>query len=208
MKFYLSSYKFGDRVDELVRLRPDNLKIGHINNSRDWVGADPARARRHQEAEIAFLNDIGFQAEPLDLKHYFHRSTELKEKLETLGSIWVSGGNTFVLRMAMHLSGFDALIDWLTAREDFLYAGYSAGVCVLSDSLKPIDRVDEPNNFPYQEINSPIYSGLGVFTYSFFPHYDSDHRESVMMAEEVQRAIDNKWLFKALRDGDVLVIDG
>lgn len=207
MKFYLSSYKFGDKIEDLKRLRPSNKKIGHINNSVDWVGADPKRARKNQQSEIEFLNKIGFEAEALDLKDYFHQEDKLREKLDSLGAIWVAGGNTFVLRMAMSISGFDRIFPDLMKREDFLYGGYSAGICVLSKSLESIDMVDEPNNFPYKEINQPIYEGLGVFDYSFMPHYDSDHFESEAIGKEIQRCIDNKWLFKALRDGEVIIIE-
>ncbi|NER15109.1 type 1 glutamine amidotransferase-like domain-containing protein [Leptobacterium flavescens] len=207
MKYYLSSYKFGNQIKELKRLIPQNNKIGHINNSRDWVGADPERVNKHQQEEIELLNEIGFKAEPLDLKEYFNKTEELKSKLNSLGGIWVSGGNTFVLRMAMKLSGFDRIFKELITRNDFLYGGYSAGICILSDSLKSIDIVDDPNNFPYKGINKPIYEGLGVFNYSFMPHYDSDHFESEAIGKEIQRCIDNKWLFKALRDGEVIIVE-
>jgi len=207
MRYYLSSYKFGDKVDDLKRLQSANKRLGHINNSRDWVGADPKRAAAHQLAEINFLNELGFEAESLDLKNYFGKEKALTEKLASLGALWVSGGNTFVLRQAMRLSGFDNLFRTLSQRKDFLYGGYSAGICVLSDTLKPIDIVDDPNNFPYQGIDKVIYEGLGIFNYSFMPHYDSDHFESVAIGKEIQRCIDNKWLFKALRDGDVMIIE-
>jgi len=206
MKYYLSSYKFGDKVEELKRLQSANKKLGHINNSRDWVGADPKRALKHQTAEIKFLNELGFEAESLDLKTYFGKEKVLAKKLNSLGAIWVSGGNTFVLRQAMRLSGFDKLFSSLRSRKDFLYGGYSAGICILSNTLKPIDMVDDPNNFPYQGIDIAIYEGLGIFDYSFMPHYDSDHPESADIEKEIQRCINNKWLFKALRDGDVLII--
>ncbi|MDO5969946.1 Type 1 glutamine amidotransferase-like domain-containing protein [Flavivirga aquimarina] len=192
MKYYLSSYKFGNKIEELKELIPKNNKIGHINNSRDWVGSDSERANKDQQEEIELLNKIGFKAEPLDLKEYFDKTDELNIKLTSLGGIWVSGGNTFVLRMAMKLSGFDEIFEKLINREDFLYGGYSAGICVLSESLKSIEIVDDSNNFPYKGINEPIYEGLGVFNYSFMPHYDSDHFESEAIGKEIQKCIDNK----------------
>lgn len=207
MKYYLSSYKFGDHAEDLKRLQSSNKKLGHINNSRDWVGADPKRALKHQLEEMNFLDSLGFQSEVLDLKDYFDKEKALQEKLNSLGALWVSGGNTFVLRQAMKLSGFDNLFPALNQQKDFLYGGYSAGICILSDTLKPIDRVDDPHNFPYQGIDKVIYEGLGIFNYSFMPHYDSDHPESAAIEKEIQRCIDNKWVFKALRDGDVLIIE-
>ena len=207
MKFYLSSYKFGNEVDQLKQMIPANNKMAHIINSQDFTGSDPERRKNNQNSEIAFLNELGFAAESLNLQDYFGQTDQLANKLDSLGALWVSGGNCFVLRQAMRLSGFDQLFSNLQLREDFLYAGYSAGICVLAESLRSIDQVDDPHDFPYAGINEPIWEGLGVFPYAFMPHYDSDHRESADIAKEIQRCIDNKWLFKALRDGDVIIIE-
>lgn len=207
MKYYLSSYKFGDKIDDLKKLIPKNNKIAHINNAKDWVGADLERANKLQKDEMNVLNTLGFQSESLDLKAYFHKTEALRNKINDLGALWVSGGNAFVLRMAMQLSGFDRIFQELKDNDDFLYGGYSAGICVLSTSLKAIDQVDQPQNFPYPEITQPIYEGLGAFGYAFMPHYDSDHYESEAIGKEIQRCIDNKWLFKALRDGEVIVVE-
>lgn len=207
MKYYLSSYKFGNKTDDLKRLIPKNNKLGHINNAKDWVEADAERANKSQQKELEFLNELGFESESLDLKLYFNKTEALRDKINELGALWVSGGNCFVLRMAMKLSGFDIVFEELKNRDDFLYGGYSAGICVLSHSLKAIDQVDDPQNFPYKEITQPIYEGLGVFDYAFMPHYDSDHFESEAIDKEIQRCIDNKWLFKALRDGEAIIIE-
>src|SRR5436190_11229954 len=100
MKFYLSSYKFGNELAKLKEMLPAGSTIGHINNSRDWTTADPAIFARHQREEIEQLNQLGFVVEPLDLKNYFGKEVELREKLSQLNGVWVSGGNTFVLRQA------------------------------------------------------------------------------------------------------------
>ena len=207
MKYYLSSYKFGDKIDDLKRLIPKNNKIGHINNAQDCLGYDVERTRKSQEDQMGYLNSLGFESEPLDLRSYFYKTEALRDKISDLGALWVSGGNAFVLRMAMKLSGFDIIFQELKTRGDFLYAGYSAGICVLSKSMKAIDQVDDPHNFPYPEILRPIYEGLGVFDHAFMPHYDSNHFESEVIGKEIQRCIDNKWLFKALRDGEVIIIE-
>jgi dipeptidase E len=205
MKFYLSSYKFGNEVEKLKTMLPRGSKIGHINNARDWTDADPIRRAEHHFQEIEQLNQLGFVGGPLDLQDYFHRENELRDKLNDLNGLWVSGGNTFVLRQAMKLSGFDRIFSQLRNRKGFLYAGYSAGICILCDSLKYIENVDNPNDFPYKDNNETIWEGLGVFPYGLLPHYDSDHFESEAIGKEVQVCINNKWLFKALRDGEVIV---
>jgi len=84
-------------------------------------------------------------------------------------------------------------------------AGYSAGICVLSSSLRYLEIVDDAHNFPFEAIKQPIFEGLGIFSYALLPHYDSDHPESAAIDQEIQKCIDNKWLFKALRDGEVLI---
>jgi dipeptidase E len=207
MNFYLSSYKFGNEIERLKQMLPAGSKIGHINNSRDFTWADPEIRENYQRKEIGELQEFGFSAEPLDLKTYFNKEDLLREKISKLDGLWVSGGNTFVLRQAMRLSGFDNVFNELQTRKNFLYAGYSAGICILCDSLKYIQNVDEPNDFPYPEVKETIWEGLGVFNYGWLPHYDSDHFESAAIGNEVQACIDNKWLFKALRDGEVIIID-
>ncbi len=206
MKYYLSSYKFGNNTEQLKKMISQNNKIGHINNAVDFVGRDSDKATKNQKEEIAFLNDLGFETEVLNLQDYFGKEDKLRSKISSLGALWVCGGNTFVLRQAMRLSGFENIFNELVVKDDFLYAGYSAGICILTTSLKPIDHVDDPYNFPYKEINEPIWEGLGIFDYSFMPHYDSNHPESKDIEKEIQRCIDNKWLFKALRDGEVIII--
>lgn len=191
MNLYLSSFKFGNEYEKLKELLPDGARIGHINNSKDWVGADEEIRRQSLKEEMAFLNNLGFRNEHLDLKHYFDKSGELLKKLNQLDAIWVAGGNTFVLRQAMKISGFDTLFETLRKRKNFLWAGYSAGICILCDSLKYIDKVDDPNNFPYQQLNKPIYEGLAFFNYGILPHYDSDHFESEAVEKEIKKCIQN-----------------
>lgn len=206
MQFYLSSYKFGNETEKLKTMLPADSRVGHINNSRDWTTADPERRANHQREELEQLAALGFQVESLDLKDYFGKEDALREKLSQLNGIWVSGGNTFVLRQAMRLSGFDNIFQTLRQRKGFLWGGYSAGICILCDSLKYIKNVDDPNDFPYPGITESIYEGLGVFNYGLLPHYDSDHFESEAIGQEVQNCINNKWLFKTLRDGEVIII--
>lgn len=202
MKFYLSSYKFGNESEKLKQMLPPGSKIGHINNARDFRVATERIKLIYQNEEINELNTLGFLAEPLDLREYFGRNGALKARLNDLNGLWVSGGNTFVLRQAMKLSGFDRIFQELKMREDFLYGGYSAGVCVLCDSLKYIQSMDDPYDFPYAENNETVWEGLGVFNYGILPHYETES-----MSIEVQMCIENKWLFVALRDGEVIMMN-
>lgn len=207
MKYYLSSYQFGNEVEKLKTMLPTGSRIGHINSARDVSWVDAKLRTKYQNDEIAQLNNFGFAAEPLDLKDYFGKEDRLRKKLAELSGLWVSGGNTFILRQAMRLSGFDNLFGELRKRSDFLYGGYSAGICILCDSLKYIQIADDPYEFPYNENKETIWEGLGVFNYGILPHYDSDHFESVMIGKDLKMCTDNKWPFKVLRDGEVIIIE-
>ena len=206
MKLYLSSYKFGNETEQLKSMMPQNNRIGHIINARDKVNINPEALKRIENEELGILRELGFDAEPLNLQHYFNKETALKERLQELGGVWISGGNTFVLRQAMKLSSFDRHLNELKKNPDFLYAGYSAAACILSKSLKPIDQVDKPFYYPYKEIQETIWEGLGLLDYIILPHYKSDHPESEMIGKEVERCIANNWAYKTLRDGEVLII--
>src|SRR5262245_1109854 len=129
MRFYLSSYKLGDAIEKLKALLPRaNKKIAYISNALDWSN-DFERRKRGEREDIEQLQALGpgLEIEKLDLRGYFGNQEGLKLKLLTFGTIWVCGGNAFVLRQAMKLSGFDRILQELSATGvDMLYGGYSA----------------------------------------------------------------------------------
>ena len=206
MKFYLSSIGFGNDITRLKALLPSESSIGHIINAQDLSDVKQTRPNL-QKNEIEQLIGFGFNAEPLDLRSYFGEEQKLKEKLFHLDGVWITGGNTFVLRQAMKLSGFDIIFYELRQRHNFLYGGYSAGICVLCDSLKYIQNCDDPYFFPYKANSEVIWEGLKVFNYGLLPHYKSRPYGSKAMKKDVKACMDNKWLFKVLRDGEVIIID-
>ncbi|MEO6304209.1 MAG: Type 1 glutamine amidotransferase-like domain-containing protein [Bacteroidia bacterium] len=207
MKLYLSSYNFGNDIAKLKAMMPANNKLGLIDNAKDTVGFDPELRSKIYTEQLEQLNNLGFSAEYLDLKNYFGKESDLRKKLESLSAVWVTGGNTFVLRQAMKLSGFDTIIQELNKRNDFLYGGYSAGICVLCNSLKALVIVDEPNEFPYSQISESIWEGLGFFEEIILPHYDSDHHESADIDKTIIYCKENKIAYRTLRDGEVIIID-
>ena len=116
--------------------------------------------------------------------------------MEDLDGVWVRGGNTFVLRQAMRLSGLDDVLTDLLA-SDFLYGGYSAGVCVLAPSLRGLGQVDDPTASPYPG-SEVIWEGLGLLDYLILPHYQSDHPESADVDKEVEYCKREGMPFKTL----------
>ena len=204
MKYYLSSYELGNDTEKLKRLVPKG-KIGYIPNARDFRGADLERKAKRTENDMNSLRELGFVVELIDLKDYFGKREDLKKKLEELGAIFISGGNVFVLRQAMKLSGLDEFLKELR-NTDFLYSGYSAAGCVLATSLKGMDLVD-PLDTPYKEQKEILWDGLGFVDFRFMPHWDSNHPESADIEKEIIYCKENSIPYKAIRDGEVIVIE-
>ena len=204
MKYYLSSYELGNETSKLKVLASKD-KIGYIPNARDFTGADPDRKAKRNTNNMDSLRELGLEVELVDLRDYFGKRDELKKKLEELGAIFISGGNTFVLRQAMKLSGLDEILKELQST-DFLYSGYSAAGCVLAESLKGMDIVD-PLDIPYEGQKEIIWEGLGFVDFRFMPHWDSNHSESADIEKEIAYCKENNIPYKAIRDGEVIVIE-
>lgn len=205
MKFYLSSYKIGNEMEKLKLLVPENnKKTAYISNALDFSN-DIERRKQSEQSDIGQLKQLNLDVELLDLRKYFGKKTELAQKISDFGVIWVRGGNCFVLRQAMQLSGFDSILKDLLKKDDILYGGYSAGICVLAPTLKGLELVDDPSAKPYGKLET-IWDGIGVLDYSIIPHYKSDHPESEKINETVKYMIKNNLPFKTLKDGEVIII--
>ncbi len=206
MKFYLSSYRVGNEVAVLKKFLVLK-KVGYIPNAGDFTKADPIISGEVTERDMKDLRELEIEVELLDLRMYFGKKDALREKLKELHGIWIRGGNTFVLRQAMKLSGLDELlVQELRNREDFVYAGYSAAGCVLSPSLQCYQIVDDPTETPYPDCKEVMWDGLGLIDFAFMPHFDSDHGESADIDKEIELCEKMKIPFKAVRDGEVLIL--
>lgn len=204
MKFYLSSYKLGNNPQALADLVGKNKRIAIIPNSRD-VDTDMARREARIQNEKDELSKIGLNPQELDLRKYFEKEEELGKILAEFGSVWALGGNTFILRRAYKESGMDSWLRQHTDDEEFVYAGYSAGICVLSPSLRGLDTVDSPNLIAEGYTPDVIWEGVGLIDFAIAPHYQSDHPESEAVDKLVEYYKKNQIEYKALRDGEVLV---
>ncbi len=206
MKYYLSSFELGNETEKLKALVPKG-KIGYIPNARD--ASDPERREKRNNTDIASLRELNLEVELVNLSDYFERQNELKKKLDELGAIFISGGNVFILRQAMKLSGMDEIL-YKMQNTNFLYAGYSAAGCVLSRDLtcyKIVDRTDIPYCTPYREQKEVIWEGLGFIDWAFMPHWDSDHSESADIEKEIAYCKENNIPYKAIKDGEVIVLE-
>lgn len=205
MLLYLSSYKLGNKTIHLKEwLKENSNKILLIPNARDAKVQDDIEKEKLKQ-NIKMLEDVGFDVTILDLKKYFNHSENLYEKLREYKAFCVIGGNVFVLRQAMKLSGFDKYLRDNSTNINLLYIGYSAGSCVLSKDLDGLQLVDEPIN-PYNESNV-IYEGVGLLNYCIVPHYKSNHKESQLIDKVVEYMEENNRDYKPLSDGEVIIED-
>jgi dipeptidase E len=207
MKLYLSSYRLGDKPEQLVKLLGDNKKVAVIPNALDF-STDLARREQSQKREFDDLKSIGLEAEELDLRLYFGKQKELEKKIKEYGLMWVRGGNTFVLRRALYQSGLDEVLKELAKGDDVVYGGYSAGVCVIAPTLKGVELVDDPTIVPDGYQKEIVWDGIGLVDFSFAPHYQSDHAESSVVEEMIDFYKKNAMPFRALKDGEVIIQTG
>jgi dipeptidase E len=207
MKLYISSYKLGNKKEELKKwLETNDNKIGLIINSRD-VFPDGERKTFGIKSDADELIALGFDVEIVDLKDYFNNNENTKELFNRLKAFYAIGGNTFVLRKAMQLSGFDKLLIDNAYNPEYLYAGYSAGVCLLSKSLRGVAVMDEPELDPYKTNQPPIYDGLGLIDEMIIPHFNSNHKETELASKAVEYCKQNNFSYIAMQDGDVMIKD-
>lgn len=204
MKLYLSSYRLGDTPEKLRNLLGSNKKVVVIPNALDF-STDLDRRIKSQEKELNDLRAIGLTAEEIDLRTYFGKQEQLEEKLKEFGLIWVRGGNTFVLRRAMHQSGLDEILQKFSGSNNIVYGGYSAGVSVIGPTLRGVEFVDDPMITPEGYQKEIIWDGVGLINFSFAPHYQSNHPESAAIEKTVDFYKKNNMPFRALRDGEVII---
>lgn len=203
MRLFLSSFNFGDQPEKLLELTQRGGRFGVIVNALDYYPED-----RLKYAQLAAnqLTTLGLEAEELDLRDFFDEPKELAEELSALDGVWVTGGNTFVLRLAMQESGFDVAIKELLEVDEIVYAGFSAGVVVLHPDLHGLEKVDSTENIPEGYPTQIEWSGLNILDYRVAVHYQSDHPESHLVDEEVAYYEANNIPYKTLRDGEVIIM--
>ncbi|HEY7355739.1 MAG TPA: Type 1 glutamine amidotransferase-like domain-containing protein [Ktedonobacterales bacterium] len=207
MRLYLSSSSLGNQPQALLPLVGDGRRVAVIANALD--GSAHSTRAEGVASEVEHLCRLGFDAREVDLRQYFGNSQRLAQALAPFHLLWVRGGNAFVLRRACQLSGFDALLKQLLAEDVVAYGGNSAGVCLLAPSLRGVELVDDPSHAPEGYPAAIIWEGLGVLPYMVVPHYRSDPPAFAAAIEEiVYYYIEHHLLFKALRDGEALVVHG
>lgn len=204
MKLYLSSFRLGESPEQLARLANGQGPVAFISNALDFF-TDLEKKNAVIARGIADLKEIGLESHPIDLREYFDSPERLRSTIAEYRIVFVTGGNSFILRRALERSGMDFYLHEKKDDADFLYVGYSAGACVAGPTMKGLHLVDDPEELPDGYLPEVSWDGLSLIDYSVAPHFNSDHFESDAINKVVSCWIENKILFRVLRDGEVLI---
>jgi dipeptidase E len=208
VRLYLSSFRMGDHPERLAALvGTGGRRAVVIANAMDDA---PAEVRRSGvERELAALTDLGFEAVELDLRDYFGQERRLRRDLAGVALAWLRGGNVFMLRFALFRSAGDVVLGDLLAADALVYAGYSAGACVLSSTLRGLEIVDDAGAVMRIYGSEPVWEGLALLTEAFLPHYQSPgHPETAAIDLVAARYQAAGVGYRPLRDGQALLVNG
>jgi dipeptidase E len=208
VRLYLSSFRMGDHPERLAALvGAGGRRAVVIANAMDDA---PAEVRRSGvERELAALTDLGFEAVELDLRDYFGQERRLRRDLAGVALAWLRGGNVFMLRFALFRSAGDVVLGDLLAADALVYAGYSAGACVLSSTLRGLEIVDDAGAVMRIYGSEPVWDGLALLTEAFLPHYQSPgHPETAAIDLVAARYQAAGVGYRPLRDGQALLVNG
>ena len=205
MKLYLSSQGFGNHLKRLEDMVGSDKRVLFIDNAKDELPEEQRAA--HVEEKRQEFAAAGFDFYELDLRKYFRSPDMLRPLIEAAPFIWVSGGNTFVLRRAFAYSGLDSILINALKHTNMVYGGSSAGSIVMTKTLHGTENGDDPYFVPDGYEEEIIWEGLGLVYPQLVPHYQSDWfgREAQAMADYYES---NGMRYETLKDGEVYVVDG
>jgi dipeptidase E len=201
MKLYLSSIGV-PTPDDLALLLGKPLSttsVAFIPNANDYYAERPRSVVTKQR--VAPLESLGMKVTVIDLRDYSDGAA-LEKALQPYDLIWVTGGNTFLLRDEIRKSGFERIIHGLL-NQGKVYGGNSAGALVAGDSIGDIDLDSaDPPEFAAELIEE----GLHLVPYIIVPHVNNLEFTEVM--KTVAKRVDRADKFIELKDSQAVVFDG
>jgi dipeptidase E len=200
MKLYLSSIGIPtpDDLSALLGKPLCNVSVAFIPNANDYYAERPRSVVTKQR--MAPLESLGMKVTVIDLRDY-REGVVLEKTLQSFDLIWVTGGNTFLLRDEIRKSGFEQIIQDLL-RQGKVYGGNSAGALVAGDS---IGNIDLESADPPEFATEVIEEGLHLVSYIIVPHVDNPEFTDVM--KTVAKRTDRADKFIELKDSQAVVFD-
>lgn len=169
-------------------------------------GLDEQRRQADVAVQIANLRTIGLEADDFDLRR--EDPATIEEHFGAPDFVWVRGGNVFTLRASLAKSGLDSVIVDRLEGDSLVYAGFSAGACVLAPSLAGLELCDA-TDVSLATYGTVRTDGLGILDRRIVPHLDSPGHPETEVLGTVARNYDRDGQpYWALRDGQALLVTG
>jgi dipeptidase E len=95
----------------------------------------------------------------------------------------------------------------MLSKDSIVYAGYSAGACVMTPTLRGLDIEDPIDDVLPTCGIEPLWTGLGLVDHAIVPHWGSPelgHTGSKVVAELRKQ----QQPFWTLRDDQAVIVDG
>lgn len=205
MRLFLSSYRFGADPGLFTAVTRTPGRIAVIANAAD---AWPATARSAAvTSEMGPLRSLGFSPEEVDLREYADDPSALRDRLAEFPAVWVRGGNTFVLRARLALSGGDAVLTELVRENRIAYGGYSAGACVAAPSLRGLEFSDDPGEVRATCGCEVVWDGLGWIDHAIVPHAGASLLDDGGVGQTLHYLREHHLPYVALTDDEAVVVD-
>ena len=208
MRLYLASEELGNHADALLKLVGEGRKVLFIGNAHDYYDAEKRAEYLYRKSRC--LVDAGFEVTELDLRDYFGKPDELKAYVESYNPdvVYSVGGNVFLLRTAMKLSGMDEIIKEGVANDKFVYGGYSAGSMVATRNLRYYGHdYLVPEAVPGLYGVEAVLDGLGLIDEYMIPHCDVEKHEGITVLYKNRIEADGNVVL-LLNQSSVFVVDG
>lgn len=180
---------------------PAKVRIGFVH---DAIGRTPdsdedMQAWLYQERKR--IVDLVETVDDLFLAEM--KPDEVAEALDRVDALYVRGGNTFLLREAMRISGADKLIVE-RVKAGMPYIGLSAGSIVAGPSIEPAVPMDDWEEAP----NLPSYRGLGLIDLVIIPHADGQLPPyPPELIQSVLTTYGDRYNLQPLEDDQAYVVD-
>lgn len=116
--------------------------------------------------------------------------------------IWLNGGNTYCLRLALAESGADkVLLEALV--NGIVYGGDSAGAIIAGPTLKYFDAADD-----ISVVSEVMYDGLGLTDIAILSHWASEEYGHVLSGIEEKLKSDGYKTIRLKDEEYVMIEDG
>jgi peptidase E len=175
--------------DLIVRLLPNNSKIGYISSS-------PDNERKYLHETEGWFAKTGnkYIFEYLDI----HNEKDWTfDRIENFDGFFISGGNTYNLMNAINNSGMRESLIKIAHDTEKPIIGVSAGGIILTPNISIASAENE--------IGLLNHSGLGLVNFGFYPHFNNSPSE----IQEIEEFKNTTGLSKvyAVSDTSAVLVD-